>query len=74
VDIHDRHHFDIVRPDQAVELFERRGGGVPGDLVGLPGARLAVLPGTTHLGMMARHEWLTPMVVEFLDVPLSEGQ
>jgi hypothetical protein len=24
--------------------------------------------------MMARHEWLAPMVAEFLDAPLSEGQ
>jgi pimeloyl-ACP methyl ester carboxylesterase len=65
---------DIVPPEHAVELFELRGGGVPGDLVGLPAARLAVLPGTTHVGVMARYEWLAPMVVEFLDVPLSEGQ
>lgn len=66
---------DIVPPEYAVELFELRGGGgVPGDLVGLPAARLAVLPGTTHVRMMARHEWLAPMVAEFLDAPLSEGQ
>jgi pimeloyl-ACP methyl ester carboxylesterase len=65
---------DIVPPEHAVELFELRGRGVPGDLVGLPAARLAVLPGTTHVGVMARYEWLAPMVAEFLDVPLSEGQ
>jgi pimeloyl-ACP methyl ester carboxylesterase len=65
---------DIVPPEHAVELFELRGGGVPGDLVGLPAARLAVLPGTTHVGVMARYEWLAPMVTEFLDVPLSAGQ
>ena len=65
---------DIVPPEHAVELFELRGGGVPGDLVGLPAARLAILPGTTHVGVMARYEWLAPMVAEFLDMPPSEGQ
>jgi pimeloyl-ACP methyl ester carboxylesterase len=39
---------DIVRPEHAVEMFELLGGGVPGDLAGLPRAQLAVLPGTTH--------------------------
>ena len=40
---------DIIRPEGAAELFRLRGGGVPGDYVGLPAARLAVLPGTTHM-------------------------
>lgn len=56
-------------PEHAVELFRLRGGGVPGDLVGLPVARLAVLPGTTHASLPLRAEWLAPMVAEFLDAP-----
>ena len=37
-----------VRLEHAVELFGLLGGGVMGDLTGLPQSQLAVLPGTTH--------------------------
>jgi pimeloyl-ACP methyl ester carboxylesterase len=60
---------DGTTPEHAVELFRLRGGGVFGDLTGLPGARLAVLPGTTHVGLIGRADWLTPMIGEFLDAP-----
>ncbi|MFI6821136.1 alpha/beta fold hydrolase [Micromonospora sp. NPDC050187] len=58
---------DIVRPEHAVEMFRLLGGGVAGDLTGLPPCRLAVLPGTTHTAIPHRAEWLVPMVEEFLD-------
>ncbi|WP_017555864.1 alpha/beta fold hydrolase [Nocardiopsis baichengensis] len=58
---------DIVRPEHAAEMFRLLGGGVPGDLAGLPDARLAVLPGTTHTGAVHRERYLAPMVAEFLD-------
>jgi pimeloyl-ACP methyl ester carboxylesterase len=58
---------DIVRPEHMAELFRLLGGGVPGDLAGLPRARLAVLPGTTHITLVQRAEWLSSMVGEFLD-------
>jgi pimeloyl-ACP methyl ester carboxylesterase len=64
---------DIVRPEHAVEVFRMFGGGVPGDMVGLPASRLAILPGTTHITLVQRPEWLLPMVTEFLDAPLPEG-
>ena len=64
---------DIIRPEGAVELFRLRGGGVPGGYVGLPAARLAVLPGTTHLTLPARTEWLRSMITEFLNTPITEG-
>jgi pimeloyl-ACP methyl ester carboxylesterase len=57
---------DIVRPEHVVEMFRLFGGGVAGDLVGLPSARLAILPGTTHVGLLERVGWLSSMVVEFL--------
>ena len=63
---------DGTRPEHAVEMFRLRGGGVFGDIAGLPAdAQLAVLPGTTHLGMLERVAWLVPMVSSFLDAPLS---
>ena len=61
---------DGTTPEHAVELFRLRGGGVFGDLAGLPDARLAVLPGTTHVGLIGLADWLVPMITEFLDAPL----
>jgi pimeloyl-ACP methyl ester carboxylesterase len=63
---------DVVRPEHAVELFRLRGGGVAGDLAGLPKAQLAVLPGTTHIGVMERADLLLGMVPAFLDAPMPE--
>ncbi|UVS79836.1 alpha/beta fold hydrolase [Actinokineospora sp. UTMC 2448] len=58
---------DLARPEHAVEMFRLFGGGVFGDVAGLPDAQLAVLPGTTHVGITQRAEWIAPMVDEFLD-------
>jgi pimeloyl-ACP methyl ester carboxylesterase len=61
---------DGIRPEHAAELFRLRGGGVFGDYAGLPASQLAVLPGTTHVGLLERTDWLVPMIVPFLDAPL----
>src|ERR1700730_16554717 len=63
---------DIVRPEHVVEMFRLLGGGVIGDLVGLPRSQLAVLPGTTHVTLVDRAEWLITMITEFLDAPILE--
>jgi pimeloyl-ACP methyl ester carboxylesterase len=65
---------DGVRLEHAVEFFKLRGGGVMGDLSGLPESQLAVLPGTTHFvppgsGVLDRAEWLRAMIPPFLDPP-----
>jgi pimeloyl-ACP methyl ester carboxylesterase len=60
---------DIVRPEHVVEMFRLLGGGVPGDLVELPRAQLAVLPGTTHVGLLDRVDWLSSMILAFLTPP-----
>jgi pimeloyl-ACP methyl ester carboxylesterase len=65
---------DIVRPEHAVELFRLLGGGVAGDLAGLPRSQLAVLPGTTHITLMHRADWLASMVAEFLDAPAPAAE
>jgi pimeloyl-ACP methyl ester carboxylesterase len=65
---------DIVRPEHAVQLFRLRGGGVEGDEAGLPESRLAVLPGTTHLTLVERSDWLVPMISDFLHACLPEGR
>jgi pimeloyl-ACP methyl ester carboxylesterase len=64
---------DIIRPEHAVELFRLRGGGVPGDFAPMPPAQLAILPGTTHMMLIARTEWLGSMVPAFLDASIPEG-
>jgi len=58
---------DVVRPEHVVEMFRLLGGGVPGDLVGLPRSQLAVLPGTTHVTLINKTDWLLSMVPQFLD-------
>jgi pimeloyl-ACP methyl ester carboxylesterase len=63
---------DGTRPEHAVELFRLRGGGVFGDLAGFPEAQLAVLPGTTHVGMLDRADWLLAMIPPFLAAPLRQ--
>jgi pimeloyl-ACP methyl ester carboxylesterase len=63
---------DIVRPEHAVEMFRLLGGGVAGDNVGLPRSQLAVLPGTTHVTLVDRADWLVSMVGSFLDAPMPE--
>jgi pimeloyl-ACP methyl ester carboxylesterase len=65
---------DIVRPEHVVEMFRLLGGGVIGDLVGLPRSQLAVLPGTTHVTLVDRAEWLPSMITAFLDAPVSEAR
>lgn len=63
---------DVVRPEHAVEMFRLLGGGVAGDLAGLPHSQLAVIPGTTHVGLVERSDWLLSMIGEFLDAPMPE--
>ena len=65
---------DIVLPEHAVEVFRLLGGGVPGDLTGLPKSQLAILPGTTHVGVIFQTDLLLGMIVPFLDAPLPEEQ
>jgi pimeloyl-ACP methyl ester carboxylesterase len=62
---------DGVRYEHALELFRAKGGGKMGDIHGLPKSRLAIIPGTTHIGMMQRTDWLIPMITDFLDSDLN---
>ena len=60
---------DIVRLEHVVELFRLFGGGVAGDLTGLPASQLAVLPGTTHVSLVDKTAWLASMTEAFLAAP-----
>ena len=68
---------DIIRLEHAVEMFRLLGGGVMGDLAGLPKSQLAVLPGTSHFippgsAVLDRAEWLVSMIGGFLEAPMPE--
>jgi pimeloyl-ACP methyl ester carboxylesterase len=67
---------DIIRPEHAVELFRLVGGGVPGDIEGLPDSELAILPATTHLTVADRDHagTLLRMIPAFLDRPITSGR
>lgn len=62
---------DGVRYEHALELFRAKGGGKIGEFHGMPQSRLAILPGTSHIGMMERTDWLIPMITDFLDSKLN---
>jgi pimeloyl-ACP methyl ester carboxylesterase len=65
---------DIVRPEHAVEMFRLLGGGVMGDLRGLPNSQLAILPGTSHAMLVERGDWLGSMIPAFLDAPMPDAE
>ncbi|HET6523742.1 alpha/beta hydrolase [Sphingopyxis sp.] len=63
---------DGVTLDHAIALFKLRGGGdvaaaTQGFLTAAPKARLAILPATSHIGIMGEIPAIAAMVVPFLD-------
>jgi pimeloyl-ACP methyl ester carboxylesterase len=63
---------DDVDLEHAIELFKLRGGGdkkvaVQGSFTEAPRARLAILPGTSHVGIMANAGLIASLAVPFLD-------
>ena len=64
---------DAMRPEHMVELFRLLGGGVPGDLTGLPRSQLAVIPGATHVSLVAeRADLLLAVSTAFLEAPMPQ--
>jgi len=47
---------DVMRPEHAVDEFRL-----------IPNSQLAILPGTDHMSLTSRTEWLVPMIEGFLD-------
>lgn len=52
---------DVVTPEHAVELSRL-----------IPGSQLAVLPGTDHMGITRRVDWLAPMIGAFLETTAAK--
>jgi hypothetical protein len=42
--------------------------------IGLPQSQLAVLPGTTHVTLVNRADWLASMITGFLDAPVPKAK
>ena len=65
---------DGITLEHAVRFFRLLGGGVMGDLEGMPRSQLAVLPATSHFippgsGILDRSGWLLAMIPPFLNTP-----
>jgi hypothetical protein len=54
-------------------MFRLLGGGVFGDMAGLPASQLAILPGTSHTGLMQRPDLLLAIIPPFLDAPMPSA-
>jgi len=63
---------DGVLPEHAVEMYRLRGGGYMIDFGPIPAAQLAILPGSSHISVMMKTDWLVSMITPFLDGPLQE--
>jgi len=63
---------DSATLEHVIELFRLRGGGdktvaVQGFMTEAPRARLAILPGTAHIGIMANAKLIAGLAIPFLD-------
>ncbi len=63
---------DGVALEHAIEMFKLRGGGdreaaKRGFISGAPRARLAILPATSHIGIMAEAQRIAALATPFLD-------
>jgi pimeloyl-ACP methyl ester carboxylesterase len=65
---------DIVKPEHAIEMFRLLGGGKPGDMgTPVPDDQLAILPGTSHIGvLMTQGELFGEMAAAFIDPPPAQ--
>lgn len=64
---------DVVTPEHALETFRLLGGGVPGDVTGLPRSRMAFLPAATHVTAIMQTDLLLAMIPPFLDAPMPDA-
>lgn len=58
---------DMVTIDHVASMLKKLGGNKPADLGQTSNVHLAVLPNTSHVGMMQRFSWISPMIKEFLN-------
>lgn len=56
------------------DMYRLLGGNVFGDMSGIPKSQLAILPGTTHVGVMMQTEWFLKNLPAFLDSASQQTQ
>ena len=56
----------MAKPEHVVELFRLVGGGAMSDLAGPARSQLAILPSTSHYGIVAKQKQLATITAEFL--------
>lgn len=61
-----------MRLAHIAEMFRLKGDEIFGDLRPRSASRLAVLPDTTHVTLMARRSVIVPMVNDFLNAKPKE--
>jgi pimeloyl-ACP methyl ester carboxylesterase len=61
---------DGIEPEHAAQMFRIAGGVRNGDMAGVPNSQLAILPATSHTGLMMRADWLLSLIPAFLDAPV----
>jgi pimeloyl-ACP methyl ester carboxylesterase len=64
---------DLTRPEHAVEMFRLFGGGVFGDMVGMPASQLAIIPGAGHVTVVHQADLLVPAIMRFLAAPIPSA-
>ena len=57
---------DGVRLDHIAEMYNLKGGSVSGEIQPHPASQLAIIPNTTHVGLLSRMTTIVPMVNDFL--------
>lgn len=57
---------DGVSLEHKAEMYRAAGGGVIGDMAGLPKSQLAIFPGTTHMSLMMQTPKLLAVIEPFL--------
>jgi pimeloyl-ACP methyl ester carboxylesterase len=58
---------DGVDQKHLVEMYSLFGGGVMGDIAGLPKSQLAIIPGMTHVNLIMQTEQLSSIINAFLN-------
>lgn len=58
---------DGVDKEHIIKLYKLLGGGISGDMKGLPASRLAIIPATAHVTLMMETQKLWAIIQPFID-------
>ncbi len=58
---------DVIRPEHSVEIYRLLGGGPSSDFMGTSTEELAILPATSHLGIIEKSDQVAEIVLRFFE-------